>query len=227
MKQLFYFLLFSLCFSFIACSSEDDEPEGPIVGDIVFYLDRDWGCGPITVQLESAATKTLDSFFETGAPDCDGGQNSYRNLSYGTYNWTARANRDCYWEGSINLNQDCLRVVLSDSQFSNKCTFIENESCLTVEVETIAESSNCAGGLGGVLNPEQIFKITNNCTTDRLVNLCYETNIGTTRSIESVVGASQTVELAACADTAIYTLWSIDNDDYTSFNCADLGFSCN
>lgn len=216
-----------MCLTIIACSSDDDGPEEPTVGDVVFYLDRDWGCGPITVQLESNSMKTLNTFFESGAPDCDGGPESYRNLNYGTYNWTARANRDCYWEGSFNLNQRCLPVVLSDSQFSNKCTYVENESCLSVEVESIAESENCVSGINEVKNPEQIFRITNNCTTDRQVFLCYETNIGTTRTLEGVALANQTLELAACVDTAIYSLWSIDNDDYTSFNCVDLGFTCN
>lgn len=219
-------VLFSvfMAISFTSCSS-DSEPEIH-TGDVFFYIDRDWLCGEITVQLENQTTKTITTFYSGGFVTCeDNPEAIYRTINHGSYTWTARGFGGCYWEGSITLNTDCLPIMLTESDFSNKCELVENDPCLSVEFES-GVSEACGPGAGSDI---QYFRVTNNCEEAKQVFVCYESFEGKTGAEDFVLGIQmgQTKEISICVDSLVaYKLVSQSLSDFQDFNCALIPVDC-
>tara|TARA_R110000851_G_scaffold298770_1_gene454474 strand:- start:188506 stop:189315 length:810 start_codon:yes stop_codon:yes gene_type:complete len=84
-------------------------------GDVKFWTNQDYGCGPITVNLSGVGTSTITGYYYAGTPDCinDGYGGNFNDLSEGTYNYTANC-QGYNWDGSITITEDsCLRFQLT------------------------------------------------------------------------------------------------------------------
>lgn len=73
-------------------------------GDLIFYTNQDYGCGPINVNLSGNGSSTITGFFSNGAPDCSttssGG--TFSNLAPGTYNFDASCSNES-WSGTVTI----------------------------------------------------------------------------------------------------------------------------
>lgn len=88
---------------------------GTTTGDVKFWVDGDYGCGPVTVNLAGVGTSTITGFFNT-APDCDntGAGGNFNDLAPGDYSYTASCN-GIDWSGNITIQENtCLRFLLND-----------------------------------------------------------------------------------------------------------------
>lgn len=87
---------------------------GNDTGDVIFWINRDFGCGPISVSVSGVGSSTISGFFNS-APDCSntsaGG--NFNNLQPGNYSFTASCN-GIDWNGTLNVTQNsCLRFQLN------------------------------------------------------------------------------------------------------------------
>ncbi|PKP25343.1 MAG: hypothetical protein CVU03_08300 [Bacteroidetes bacterium HGW-Bacteroidetes-2] len=83
-------------------------------GDIIFWTGQDFGCGPITVFVESVGTNSITGFFSS-PPNCSdtGAGGNFNNLPVGTYNFTASCS-SFTWSGSFSITENgCLRFQLT------------------------------------------------------------------------------------------------------------------
>lgn len=86
----------------------------PTDGDVKFFTSEDFGCGPITVNVNGVGSSSITSFFDSGAPDCSnpsaGG--NFNDLAPGTYSFTASC-VDRTWESDFTvIAGGCLRFQL-------------------------------------------------------------------------------------------------------------------
>lgn len=84
-------------------------------GDVKFWVDRNFGCGPITVNVSGVGTSTISGYYYSGTPDCalDGIGGNFSDITAGTYNYTASC-QDYNWSGSVTITEDsCLRYQLT------------------------------------------------------------------------------------------------------------------
>ncbi|PHR14803.1 MAG: hypothetical protein COA40_01110 [Aequorivita sp.] len=82
-------------------------------GDVKFWIDQDYGCGNITVNLSGVGSSTISGYFGA-SPDCvsDYG-GSFNDLDEGTYSYTASC-QGYSWDGNITITEDsCLRFQLT------------------------------------------------------------------------------------------------------------------
>lgn len=87
---------------------------GPTPGDVKFWINEDFGCGNITVNVSGVGSSTIDGFFFGSPGECentDAGGN-FNNLAPGSYNYTASCS-DRNWDGSITITDGgCLLFEL-------------------------------------------------------------------------------------------------------------------
>jgi len=95
-------------------NSSENTTTGSNTGNIKFWLNQDFGCGPVTVSVSNVGSSTINSFF-TGAPDClnnDGGGN-FNNLPTGNYQFTASCS-GLSWDGSFTIQENvCTQFLLN------------------------------------------------------------------------------------------------------------------
>ncbi len=82
-------------------------------GDVKFWTNQDYGCGPVTVNLSGVGTSTITGYYGS-APNCtpDGYGGNFNDLPEGTYSYTASC-QGYNWDGTITITEDsCLRFQL-------------------------------------------------------------------------------------------------------------------
>lgn len=87
---------------------------GVTTGDVKFWTDADYGCGPISVSVSGEGSSTITGYFDSGAPDCSntsaGG--NFNDLDPGTYSFTASCD-GINWDGTFEIEENsCLRYQL-------------------------------------------------------------------------------------------------------------------
>jgi len=83
--------------------------DGP--GDAIFWINDDYGCGPVSVSLNGVGTSPITSFF-TSTPNCGtNGGAVFSNLSPGNYSYTASCS-GLTWSGSISINSNSCTTQL-------------------------------------------------------------------------------------------------------------------
>ncbi len=93
----------------------DDGGSGNGTGDVIFWINQDYGCGPISVTVDGVGSTTISGFFPSGIPDCSntnaGG--NINNLPEGTYNFDASCT-GYTWNGSFTITENgCFKQQLS------------------------------------------------------------------------------------------------------------------
>jgi hypothetical protein len=78
--------------------------EAPM-GEVVFYLTADCGCGEISVYIDDVYKGKLDQFFTSGEPDCGDAGALTVELEPGTYNVYATC-EGAYWEFTTTIIDD-------------------------------------------------------------------------------------------------------------------------
>ncbi|MEZ4859311.1 MAG: hypothetical protein R2781_10925 [Flavobacteriaceae bacterium] len=87
---------------------------GGNTGDVKFWINQDFGCGPISVVVSGVGSTTISGYFGS-APSCDntsaGG--NFNNLSPGNYSYNASCS-SYTWQGNFTINADqCLQFQLT------------------------------------------------------------------------------------------------------------------
>ncbi len=86
---------------------------GSGTGDVKFWTNQDYGCGPISVNLSGVGSTTITGYYgssPTCNPDSYGG--NFNDLPVGTYNYTASC-QGYNWSGSVEISEDsCMRFQL-------------------------------------------------------------------------------------------------------------------
>lgn len=88
----------------------------PTTGDVIFYVDGDYGCGPVSVTLNGAGSTSITGFYSGGPPDCDqtGAGGNFNDLDPGTYSFSASCD-GITWDGSLTVTANsCLRFLLDN-----------------------------------------------------------------------------------------------------------------
>ncbi|MBX2828397.1 MAG: hypothetical protein KTR22_09545 [Flavobacteriaceae bacterium] len=83
------------------------------LGDIKFWINQDFGCGPISVEVTGVGGSSITGFFGS-APTCDNtnGGGNFSNLPIGNYTFTASCT-GLQWEGEFTINEGaCLQFQL-------------------------------------------------------------------------------------------------------------------
>lgn len=92
--------------------NNDDDDDDDSTGDIAFWINADYNCGPVTVNLSGEGSQNITSFFSS-APDCGtNGAANFLNLDPGNYSYTASCS-GISWSGSVNVTANtCSRELL-------------------------------------------------------------------------------------------------------------------
>lgn len=81
-------------------------------GRVLFWTQKDHGCGNITVTINDQI-RMISSYFSGGAPDCGVSGGATFELPGGTYNFSASCS-NYTWNGSITItNGGCFRMQLN------------------------------------------------------------------------------------------------------------------
>ncbi len=83
-------------------------------GDVKFWINQDFGCGNISVNVSSVGSSTISGYFPT-APSCDNSAagGNFNNLSPGNYSYNASCN-GYTWQGSFTVTENqCLQFQLT------------------------------------------------------------------------------------------------------------------
>ncbi|MBW2936519.1 hypothetical protein KXJ69_00280 [Aureisphaera sp. CAU 1614] len=87
---------------------------GSGTGDVKFWINQDFGCGNISVNVTSVGSSTISGYFPY-APSCDNSAagGNFNNLTPGTYSYNASCN-GYTWQGNFTVVEDqCLQFQLS------------------------------------------------------------------------------------------------------------------
>ncbi|OAD92136.1 hypothetical protein A7A78_09425 [Aequorivita soesokkakensis] len=82
-------------------------------GDVKFWVNQDYGCGLITVNLNGVGSSTISGYYN-GSPDCivDGVGGNFNDLLPGIYNYSASC-QGYNWNGSVTITQNgCFKLQL-------------------------------------------------------------------------------------------------------------------
>ena len=92
-----------------------DNGGGSDTGNAIFWVNADYNCGPVTVNLSGNGTESINSYFNS-TPSCGtSGAANFSNLDPGTYSYTASCS-DTTWNGTINISADnCTSQLLLPS----------------------------------------------------------------------------------------------------------------
>lgn len=84
---------------------------GNSTGDLIFWINDDYGCGPVSVNLSGVGSATINGYYST-TPDCgaSGGAN-FRNISPGTYSFTASC-QGLNWSGTTTVSANTCSTQL-------------------------------------------------------------------------------------------------------------------
>jgi hypothetical protein len=88
---------------------------GNNTGDVIFWINQDYGCGPISVNVSSVGSSSITGFYGS-APNCSdtGAGGNFNSLAPGTYNYTASC-QGIDWSGNFSVNaNECLRFQLAN-----------------------------------------------------------------------------------------------------------------
>ena len=84
-------------------------------GDVIFWINQDYGCGPISVTVNGAGATTITGYYNSGIPDCSntGAGGNLNNLPEGNYNFDASCS-GYTWNGSFTITEnECFKQQLS------------------------------------------------------------------------------------------------------------------
>ncbi len=131
---------------------KDDNSAGGVAGDVIFWTDGDYGCGPIDVTLNGIGSGTITSFFSQ-APECGtNGAVNFNNLNAGTYNYSASCNGQ-QWSGSVTVSGGaCTNILLANGSNGNdipgsvKFWIAEDFGCGNITVNLSGQGSSVITG---------------------------------------------------------------------------------
>lgn len=113
------FLLFSatiLSLFMFSCeedSDDDGDRGGSGVGLATVWVQSDFGCGNITVNV-GGITKVITAYYSEGSPGCDADGCANYTLTPGTYSMSASCT-DSTWSGTITVTEDgCSTMQLTE-----------------------------------------------------------------------------------------------------------------
>ncbi|MEL6809830.1 MAG: hypothetical protein AAFP76_00655 [Bacteroidota bacterium] len=89
---------------------------GSTTGDVIFWTNQDFGCGPITVNVNGIGSTSITGFYPGGAPNCSqtGAGGNFNSLDAGTYSFDASCD-GITWQGDFTVNEgSCLRFQLTN-----------------------------------------------------------------------------------------------------------------
>lgn len=93
---------------------DDDGGSGDGTGEVLFWLRSDIGCGNIDVTVDNQ-TKTITSYYTSGAPDCGASGCATFTLEPGSYNFSASCSGET-WSGSVSVTDGgCYKMELTGS----------------------------------------------------------------------------------------------------------------
>ncbi len=84
-------------------------------GNVKFWVNQDYGCGAITVNLNGVGSSAISGYYFSGNPDCiiDGVGGNFNDLTPGNYNYTASC-QGYNWSGSVTITQNsCFKMQLT------------------------------------------------------------------------------------------------------------------
>ena len=82
-------------------------------GTVSFWVNKDYGCGNISVTLTGYGTKTITGFYSSGMPSCNANYTaSFTNVPIGTYTYNATCSGGRKWSGTVTVDSSCNRVLL-------------------------------------------------------------------------------------------------------------------
>ncbi len=131
---------------------KDNDTSGGGKGDVIFWANGDYGCGPIDVTLTGVGSGTITSFFGQ-APNCGtNGTANFNDLVEGTYNYTASCNGQ-QWSGTVGIsNGSCTNVLLANGSDGNdapgsvKFWVAEDFGCGNITVDLSGRGSSVITG---------------------------------------------------------------------------------
>ncbi len=87
---------------------------GNATGDVIFWVNQDFGCGPISVSLTGAGSTTITGFYSS-TPSCSDTGNGGNINDIPAGNYVLNASCTGYtWNGSVTISENsCLRFQLS------------------------------------------------------------------------------------------------------------------
>jgi hypothetical protein len=81
-------------------------------GTLMFWVESDFGCGPISVTVNSHGGGTITGYYAT-APDCGASSSANFSLPAGTYRYSASCS-EYTWDGSVTIAQgQCFKMRLT------------------------------------------------------------------------------------------------------------------
>ncbi len=100
--------------SFIEVRGTGGGGGGSAQGDIIFWVNQDFGCGPISVTVTGVGNTTITGFYGS-APSCTdtGAGGNFDDLPTGNYSFSA-ACTNITWSGNFTISENqCLRFQLN------------------------------------------------------------------------------------------------------------------
>lgn len=84
------------------------------LGMVTFWVNQDYGCGYINVNIPDYGTQTITQYITSSSPGCDRqGSANYYNLPQGTYSYEANGENGCYWSNSFTIDSNCSTIQLT------------------------------------------------------------------------------------------------------------------
>ncbi|PKA82195.1 hypothetical protein ATE92_0320 [Ulvibacter sp. MAR_2010_11] len=87
---------------------------GGTTGDVKFWINQDFGCGNISVNVSGVGSSTISGYFGS-APSCDNSSagGNFNDLNPGNYNYDASCS-GYTWQGSFTITENqCLQFQLT------------------------------------------------------------------------------------------------------------------
>ena len=82
-------------------------------GSVSFWVNRDFGCGIISVTLSGYGTKSILGYYYSGVPGCGASYTAtFENVPAGTYTYNATCSGGRRWSGTVTVDASCNRVRL-------------------------------------------------------------------------------------------------------------------
>jgi|GEM_PF-2424891 len=88
---------------------------GSTTGDAIFWINADYGCGNVSVNLTGVGSGIITQFAASAPPCGTSGFANFSNLAPGTYGYSASC-QGINWSGTIDINQNtCTQFLLASS----------------------------------------------------------------------------------------------------------------
>ena len=164
------FFIFALLFHF-SCETEDDSEDNvvippPPVPELTFYIEQDLGVGNITVRIDNTLAGEITSYFPNGLSF--GGGDASKVVSPGVHNWTAVADDNTQWSGSVNTI-DCTKIKLTSSNTGsgNGGSGNGGNNCNN-EIQIVSASNIIYGNACGNPSSARLYYRNNTNTSQRV-----------------------------------------------------------